>query len=387
MTKHKYPVWVEISKSALLNNIIQIKNNVRKSVPNLKVCGVVKSNAYGHGMSLVAGVIADEVDWFAVNALWEAIQLVKETGTQKPIVVLGYTPVSALPDLIEYPNIRIIVYNIQTLAALKKLVLKYKRGFKVHIKIETGTGRQGITEKQLPKFISFFKENPDIILEGMSTHYANIEDTTTHDYYEFQLANYKKFIKVLKENGFNPPIKHTACTAACFLFPKTYFSLARPGIGLYGLWPSKETRLSCLLQGRETLNLIPALTFKTRIAQIKTLPANCYIGYGCSYKTTHWTRVAVIPVGYFDGYDRQLSNQAYVIIKNKRAPLIGRICMNICMVDITHINNARLDDEVILIGKSKSEAITADTIAGMSGTINYEIVTRINPSLPRIIVE
>ncbi len=127
MTKHKYPVWVEISKSALLNNIIQIKNNVRKSVPNLKVCGVVKSNAYGHGMSLVAGVIADEVDWFAVNALWEAIQLVKETGTQKPIVVLGYTPVSALPDSIEYPNIRIIVYNIQTLAALKKLVLNPER--------------------------------------------------------------------------------------------------------------------------------------------------------------------------------------------------------------------------------------------------------------------
>ncbi|MBP7653190.1 alanine racemase [Candidatus Dependentiae bacterium] len=387
MARHKYPVWVEISKSALLNNIIQIKNNARKSVPNLKICGVVKSNAYGHGMSLVADIISNEVDWFAVNALWEAIQLVEKTGIEKPIVVLGYTPASALNDLVNYSNIRVIVYNIQTLETLKRLAVKYNKIFKVHIKVETGTGRQGITEKQLPRFILFFKENPNIILEGISTHYANIEDTTTHDYYQYQLSNYQKFIKILKDNGLQPPVKHTACTAACFLFPKTYFTLARPGIGLYGLWPSKETKLSCLLEGRETLNLQPALTFKTRIAQIKTFPANCYIGYGCTYRTTHWTRVAIIPVGYFDGYDRQLSNQAYVIIKNKRAPLIGRVCMNICMVDITHINNARLDDEVILLGRSKNESISADTIAGMCGTINYEIVTRINPVLPRIVVD
>ncbi len=201
------------------------------------------------------------------------------------------------------------------------------------------------------------------------------------------LKNFKKFVSLFKENGIDIPIKHTACTAACILFQDTYFNMIRPGIGLYGLWPSKETYLSCLLEGRDMLELKPALTFKTRVAQIKEFPANSYIGYGCSYKTTHRTKIAVLPVGYYDGYDRKLSNQGFVLIRNRRAPIVGRICMNIMMVNITHIEDAMLEDEVILLGNSADEYVSAENIASICGTINYEIVTRINQALPRIIVE
>jgi alanine racemase len=221
----------------------------------------------------------------------------------------------------------------------------------------------------------------------MSTHFANIEDTTNHEYYKYQLNNFKSFVETFKKEGIEIPVLHTACTAACMLFPDTYFNLIRPGIGLYGLWPSKQTFLSCLMNNKNTLDLKPVLSFKTKIAQIKYLPEDSYIGYGCTYKTTHKTKLAVLPVGYFDGYDRLLSNNSYVIIRNKRAPILGRICMNICMVDITHIEETELEDEVILIGKSESEEISADIIAEKTNTINYETVTKINPELPRIIVE
>jgi alanine racemase len=177
-----------------------------------------------------------------------------------------------------------------------------------------------------------------------------------------------------------------ACSAAAILFPETYFNLARVGIGLYGLWPSRETLVSCRQRGQEPLKLKPVLSWRARVAQIKSVPVGAYIGYGCTYRTTRPTCLAIIPVGYYDGYDRSLSNASYVLIKGKRAPLRGRVCMNFIMVDITDIPGVALEDRVTLLGVDGREKITADQLASLAGTISYEIVTRLNPAIPRFIV-
>ncbi|NIT55236.1 MAG: alanine racemase, partial [Aliifodinibius sp.] len=232
------------------------------------------------------------------------------------------------------------------------------------------------------------KKSPFIKLEGVYTHFANIEDTTDHSYALSQLDQFNKMALRVKEEGFSDVIFHTACSAATLLFPETHFDMVRLGISQYGLWPSRETFLSYKIKhaknGEDVLQ--PVMTWKTRISQIKTVPADHFIGYGCSYQTTRETRIAVLPVGYADGYDRALCNQSYVLIGGKRAPIRGRVCMNIMMVDVTDIPGVKLEDEAILLGKQGTEQITAETLAELSDTINYEFVTRINWEIPRIVV-
>jgi alanine racemase len=179
---------------------------------------------------------------------------------------------------------------------------------------------------------------------------------------------------------------HTAATAATVLFPKTHFTMVRAGIGVYGLWPSRETYLSALLEKRPVPELLPVLSWKTRVVQLKTLPEGSSVGYGCTYKTTRQTQVAVLPVGYADGYDRALGNAAHVLVRGKRAGIMGRVCMNMVMADVTDIADVRLEDEVVLLGSSGPETVSAELMASWAGTINYEIVTRISPLLPRRVV-
>ena len=225
-----------------------------------------------------------------------------------------------------------------------------------------------------------------MVIEGISSHFANIEDTTDHSYPRLQLENFKRIIQKLEKNQIEIPVKHIACSASTILFPETYFDIVRLGIGMYGLWPSKETYLSCILQKRQPLSLKPVLSWKTRIAQIKRVPKGAFLGYGCTFRTTRETTLAVLPTGYFDGYSRSLSNSSYVLIKGHRAPLRGRVCMNFIMVDITDIPGVSLEDEVTLLGPDGKEVISANDLATLSNTINYEIVTRINPLLPRVII-
>jgi alanine racemase len=217
-------------------------------------------------------------------------------------------------------------------------------------------------------------------------HFANIEDTTDHSYAQRQLEKFMEYVDLLGQNDINIPVKHVACSAAAILFPETFFDMVRVGIGIYGLWPSKETYLSCIQEEREPVNIKPVLTWKTRVVQIKDVPDGAFIGYGCTYKTTRPTKLAVLPVGYYDGYDRHLSNASYVLIAGKRAPLRGRVAMNFITVDVTDIPDVCLEDEVVLLGPQDSERISAEQLASLCGTINYEIVTRINPEIPRLVV-
>lgn len=367
--------WVEVSGKALTDNIRQFRGLVG---PNVLICPCVKANAYGHGLIETSKIFLQAgADWLGVNALYEAQEL-KDAGIKSPIYILGYVPLDSLEEAMDF---RLVVYDKETVDRLGKI----GKPVKVHLKVETGNNRQGILLNDLLDFAKNIQRHKNIELEGMATHFANIEDTTDHSYAELQLERFQKAIKILEDAGIQIPIKHCANSAATILFPKTHFQMVRTGIANYGMWPSNETYVSYMQQRRDGFELKPALTWKTRVAQIKKIPAGEYIGYGCTYKTTRGTRLAILPVGYYDGYDRGL-NGAHVLIRGRRAPVRGRVCMNITMVDVSDIPEARLEDEAVLIGCDGGEFISAEQFAAWAGTINYEITTRINERIPRIII-
>jgi alanine racemase len=343
----------------------------------------VKANAYGHGVKEMLPLLPS-ADWFAVNSLEEGIEL-RETGEKRPILILGYVPLQALEEAI-LRNLDLTIYNGETLEALARLDLRGIGSARLHMKVETGTGRQGILPEEIEGFVEKFKRVEGAKLVGVSTHFANIEDTLNHDYAQVQLDRFRTVLNLMDRLKMKPDFVHTAATAAAILFSKTHFNLVRAGIGIYGLWPSRETYLSTLLGPRPVPELKPVATWKTRIVQIKNLPEGSYVGYGCTYKATRPIRLAVLPVGYADGYDRKLGNTAYVLIRGKRAPVVGRVCMNLTMVDVSDIPQARLEEEVVLLGRDGEEKVSAETMAEWAGTINYEIVTRISPFLPRRVV-
>ncbi len=380
-TENNLVQWVEISRQAFLNNVLEF----RKRLGQTELMAVIKGNAYGHGLLEVAGLAAESgIKWFGVHSLEEGLAL-RQAGFKQKILILGYVPLAQSSQLIE-AELRTTVYNLQTIKALSAASRQQRKPVFIHLKVETGTNRQGLPASKLVNFLNLIKKSPGLILEGLSSHFANIEDTTDDYYPKYQLEKFLEVANWLEEQGLKVPVKHMACSAAAILYPETYFNLARVGIGLYGLWPSKETLVSCRLRGKEPLKLKPILSWRSRIAQIKTVSRGAYIGYGCTYRTTRSTKLAIIPVGYYDGYDRSLSNSAYVLIKGRRAQIRGRVCMDFIMADVTDIPGVQLEDQVTLIGTEGKEKISADQLANLAGTINYEIVTRINPLVPRLVI-
>ncbi len=371
-------VWVEIDGKAPEHNLKEMRKG---SGPGTLACAVVKSNAYGHGVSRLAPLLPS-AEWFGVNSLEEGVEL-RSLGIEKPILLLGHVPLAELATAIE-ADLALTVYNRETIEKISALH-STPRPARVHIKVDTGTGRQGILPDDVAEFTRLVKGSRNLVLEGLSTHFANIEDTLNHDYAKLQIERFNAALACVEGTAGRIPYVHTACTAAALLFPSTHFTMLRTGIGLYGLWPSRETFISVREKGT-TIDFRPVLAWKTRIVQIKTLPEGSYVGYGCSYRTTRRTMLGVLPVGYADGYDRALGNRAHVLVRGRRAAVIGRVCMNLCMIDLTDVPGARLEDEVVLLGSSGEERITAETMGEWAGTINYEIVARISPFLPRRVV-
>jgi alanine racemase len=375
-------VWVELERGAPDHNLRELR---RCAAPEVKMCAVVKANAYGHGVAPMVRLL-ESADWFAVNSLEEGLEI-RALGEKRPVLVLGHVPLSALGEAVAY-DLDLTLYNLESLEALGRLDRERLGGrpIRVHLKVETGTGRQGVLPGELEGFARRLRALAGAELVGVSTHFANIEDTLNHGYAERQIAQFQQARGLLKTLGLEPPLVHAACTAPAILFPETHHNLVRTGIGVYGLWPSRETYLSALLGHRPVPELKPVLSWKTRIAQLKTLPEGSYVGYGCTFKTTRATRLAVLPVGYADGYDRALGNTAHVLVAGKRAAVIGRVSMNMCMADVTDIPRAGLEEEVVLLGGSGEERISAETLATWAGTISYEVVTRISPLLERRVV-
>ena len=374
--------WVEIRRSALIHNVAEFRGLIGA---RRKMLAIVKANAYGHGLVEAARIVSEAgADWLGVNSLEEGVAL-REAGQASPILILGYVPLDGAAEAV-VRDLRLVVYNQETVAKLSEASRKLRRPAYLHFKLETGTNRQGIPPQRITGFISRARRFPGVVAEGISSHFANIEDTTDHRYPRRQLEIYRSVIEALGKRGIRIPFRHMSCTAAVILFPETWFNLVRVGIGLYGLWPSKETYLSCLEKRRDLLSLRPVLSWKARIAQIKKVPKDALVGYGGTYKTTRPTTLALVPVGYYDGYARSLSNSSYVLIKGRRAALRGRVAMDFLTADVTDIPGVGLEDDVTLIGSDGDEEISADNLATLAGTISYEILARINPLVPRIVV-
>jgi alanine racemase len=373
--------WVEIDAGAIRHNIGQFRDRLHPAA----LGAVVKSNGYGHGMLEVAAIARDAgVDWLCVNSIEEATRL-RRAGHRAKVLIMGHVALAELEAVIEL-DLRPVVYNRETIARLDTLARARGVRVPVHLKVETGTWRQGVPEEDLPRIATQFAASPGVLLEGLTTHFANIEDTTDHSFAERQIATFDRAHQRLAALGQAPAVRHAACSAAALLFTRTHLDLARIGVSLYGLWPSRETYVSCLERGKPAPELLPALTWKTRVVQVKQVPEGSFVGYGCTYRTTRPARIAVLPVGYHEGYDRGLSGVAHVLIAGRRAPVRGRVCMNMCMVDVTDIPGVGLEDEVVLLGRQGDERLAAEQLAAWCGTIAYEIVARIHPALPRVVL-
>ncbi len=282
--------WVEISKKALTNNINIMRSRVKAGV---KIMAVVKANAYGHGLIETAAIAAaNGVDFFGVNCLDEALRL-RAAKIKTPVLVLGYTPLARLKDAVNH-DISLTVYNAESINRLQETAAKYKKNARVHVKVETGLNRQGVEAQNLRDFLLRIKSKKNIEVEGISTHYANIEDTTEHTYAKKQVDNFKEACELFKSEGVAFKYRHTACTAAAILFDEVHFEMIRLGIGLYGLWPSKETKISAYERKISEFNLMPVMKWKSIIAQVKTVEANSCIGYGCSDFVTQNSKIAII---------------------------------------------------------------------------------------------
>lgn len=375
MTSHA-KTWIEVSRKALRHNAAAL----RRLVEPAGLMAVVKANAYGHGLTeTVQALGSRDVAWFGVDSLEEALT-VRAAGAKQPVLILGHVPDSGLATVVRQ-GFSMTVYERDQVRALSKLA-SARRPAKVHVKIETGTSRQGVLREDWLAFARLLHRTENLVIEGMSTHYANIEDTVDPSYALGQLARYQEAVDVFTAAKARPLIRHTAASAAAMLHEQTRLDLVRGGIALYGLWPSRETQAIAQQRGL-ALDLQPALAWKAVVAQVKSLPAGTPVSYGLTEKVTRASRVAVVPVGYFDGLPRAASSVGHVLIRGQRAKILGRVCMNMCVVDVTDIAKAKAGDEVVLIGRQGTETISAEEFAAKAGTINYEIIARLNPLLER----
>lgn len=373
---------LELSSDNLHHNVRMFRSLLAKTNAQTMFCAVVKSNAYGHGLKeIVAICLESKVDAFAVNTLEEA-RIVRNLAPNHPILVMGDIPfLDKRVDELRDPRYWILVSRLEEWRFLAQLDPRPR----IHLKIDTGMGRLGCNLDSLPGIFETAKSE-QLPLEGISTHFASTEDFTEHSYSQKQLSQFRQGVRIAESFGYHSLIRHCAASASALLFDEARMDLVRVGISLYGLWPSIETKLSMSLLDRPMAVLKPVLQWKTTIQHTKEVPTGTYIGYGSTYKTTYPTRIGILPVGYYEGLDRKLSNNGYFLIHGERARILGRICMNMCMVDITHIPHAQLGDEVVIIGESGTETLTADDLAAWTHTINYETVTRILSLLPRTVV-
>ena len=381
MTRAEPHSWIEISRAALTHNIQTFRGLLG---PERRLMVVVKANAYGHGLLEVAPLaLAAGANWLAVFSIDEAFAL-RRAEIDAPILVFGPTPADALEAAAE-EGIRITIANPN---ALETLLSADTQPLRVHLKLETGTHRQGFAADDLAALEELNRAAGAgrVIIEGAYTHFADIEDTTDHSFAREQLDTFRSRIDELAARDIAPPVLHTACSAAALLFENTYFDMARVGISAYGMWPSRETLVSVKQSGREPVNLRPVMSWKTRIAEIKTAPVGATVGYGRTFKATRPTRLAILPVGYANGYDRHLSGRAFVLIRGQRAALCGRVMMNMIVADVTDVAGAEVGDEVVLLGRQGDEEVSAETMAGWLDTINYEVVTRAEPGGARRVV-
>ncbi len=368
--------WIEIKASAIRHNLREFRRLAGKKK---LLMPVIKSNAYGHGFLEVAKLCNKnkEVDRLCVVSLEEALKLIKNK-ISKPIVILGFYDLDdknlalAVKHGVAFP-----IYTFKQAKKLAAIGKKINRRIIAHLKIDTGASRIGLLPNEAAAFVEMIKKKfNNIYLEGLWSHFSASETDDRETKRQWEIL--AKVDSDFRKRGVRVPIKHMACSAATVLFPFTHGNAIRLGLALYGLHSSKRTLAK--------LKLRPALAWFTTIIQVKKIPAGVKIGYGGTYTTRRPTKLAVMPVGYFDGYDRKFSNRASVIVRGIRCPVRGMICMNLTMFDASAVSKVAVGDKVTLIGQGQRAAVTADELARLADTINYEIVSRVNPLLPRVVM-
>lgn len=376
MFKHLRPVWAEINLDNLAFNMRQIRSKAKSK----DIIAVVKADAYGHGALDIAPVLLENgATSLAVAVVSEGVEL-RRGGIECPIMVLGFTPPSLMDDLVKY-DIQQTVFSYSYAKELSAIAEKNHKKARIHIAVDTGMGRIGfMPNKESVEGVLKISKLPNIEVQGIFSHFSTA-DEKDKEYTDYQLSKFNEFYDALSKVGVKIKIRHIANSAAIIELPKTHFEAVRPGIILYGYYPSEEV-------DKSNIQLKPVMELKTNIAHIKKIPSGYYISYGRKFKSTRETVVATLPVGYADGYTRLLFNKAKVIINGQFAPVVGRICMDQCMVDVTNIKGEiKVGDEVILIGEKGGISINADHIAEMLGTINYEVVCMISKRVPRVYIK
>ena len=372
---------ITIDLRAIDHNIRQIK---RLLAPTTKFMAILKSNAYGHGLFEVAKqAVASGVDHLGVVTAEEAISL-RKWGFIKPIVVLGAVEKEDIKQLIRN-KVGITIYSEESYRAVLRMATLINQKAIVHVKIETGLNRLGIVNGEALNLIQRIHAKPRVFnLEGLYSHFASVEELH-QSYTKDQIRNFEKLLKKLTDLKINIPLISMAASAATIMHPESHFTCVRVGIAMYGLWPSRSTEVWAKRNKRtKNLRLKPALSYKTKLIHVRRVSAGSYIGYGNTYHAKSAMTMGVIPVGYYEGIPRALSNMGFTLIKGGVIPMIGRVCMNMTLLDLTKRPRAKVGDEVTIIGTNQSKHITATDIADWAGTIDYEIITMLPPHLPRV---
>lgn len=367
---------IDIDASALRHNYRQFV----KLAGHERIVPVLKANAYGHGLALCYQALAAEnLPWIGVNYLEEARTL-RDCGYDGRILVVGPAVTREL-GLAEELAADLVIGNAVMLDAWAQRLTPCK----VHIKFDTGMSRQGFAPEEAASILPVLLAHKQKIV-GIATHFANVEDVTDSGYAEEQLRRFALAVSAFRQAGLKPLV-HASSSASALLMKEARFDLDRIGISLYGVWPSAVTRVSFLQINEASVDLRPVLSWKTEVTTVKSVAAGQFIGYGCTYRAIRDMRIAVLPVGYYEGFPRIAGDRpSYVLIRGERCPIVGRICMNMMMVDISHLAQVSMGDAVTLIGTDGNETLHAQEVAAWAQTIHYELLSRLHPDIPRRLV-
>jgi alanine racemase len=371
------PTWAEINLDALAANFQLVKNHVG---PAVDVMAVVKANAYGHGAVECAQRLEREgANWFGVALPEEGIEL-RTGGITRPILCLGGFWDGQAELCLQYALVP-VVYRLDMLEAIDRAARDRGVVADVHLKIDTGMGRLGVRFDEVAEFAPQLKEFKNVRIDGLMTHFAAADEPScevlTHD----QIHRFQNAVAAFRELGFDPTFVHLANSAGIFAEPESWGNMVRPGGVLYGLWRD------ILDPAHRDEDFRPVMSLHSRISLLKWVPSGETVGYGCTFEASRKTLVATIPIGYDDGYPRGLSNRSHVIVRGVFATVIGRISMDLTLVDVTNVPDVKLNDEVVLMGESAGQSVTAEYLAKTAGTLSYEVTCGIGSRVPRVFVE
>jgi alanine racemase len=364
----------EVDLRAIVRNIKELK---KLAAPGTRLMAAVKAEAYGHGLVPVAdSAISSGADILGVARIEEAIRL-RDAGIKAPVLILGYTDPGFTKELLDF-NLTQSVFSKDMAEAYSKAAEGKDKKLAIHLKVDTGMGRLGFMHA-LPIDGEAIAGLPNIYVEGIFTHFAKADEEDKH-FTKNQLEVFLDFVNALETHGIKAPIRHAANSAALIDMPESHLDMVRPGISIYGLYPSSQVN-------KEIVSLTPAMQLKSRIVQVKDVPKGYTVSYGGTWTAERKTRIATIPIGYGDGFSRSLSSRGQMLVCGQRAPIVGRVCMDLTMLDVGHIQEAVMGSEVVVLGKQGADEISADEIAGTIGTINYEIVTAITGRVPKVYLQ